>query len=792
TSTVEIPLTAIPQPGSLKITKVDGNDKPLGGACFELRQNGRVIQSICDDADDTPNDGVMVMNGLDAGTYQLVETRAPSSAYQAAEPQTVTIEAGSQTEVSVRNVARPGRLTVITVKDSDRTQRLENACYRLEGDTTYGPFCDADDGTVDGRVHFVNVKAGDYTLVQTVAAPGFDPAGNRKVTIQAGSSLQVTVANKATPAPKETGTLAVIPLDENGKPVPGGCYQVLNGDTPITGRICDNADDVDARITFKDLPVGTFTVRELLAPSPDFVMAADQQVTIRKNETTEVEIPHKLKDGRVLVQAVNSLGQPLQGACFDLANDAGGASCSGTSGEVLFNNVPAGTDSLKQTQAPHGYKLSTSPRDVTVYPGQTTVVRIVFETAPPPDSGSVQVQKFFCPAGDGGERTQFLGGAQGNAELSKTAGCTQGAASFTLVAEDGSNNGPGAFKTGDDGRYQVTVKNGIYILTETDPTLGTMHSARLRVGVGQMTTVIVINYVAPPKPAPTNIDVTSFTCPPSFNGTSYADFAASCTSQQAKTNNLTVRVEGAQKFKQVTGDQGKLGQTMFENLPAGKYVVYGDKPYNVPIMYLFCGANASDPSDVKSINGTVPVTLQGGQTITCQFFLVPEQLSKDTGAILVQKFSCPIDKPAKGYDWANECERSTTQVPFSLGLVDNETQEVQKLSEIQANPDGLVRFINLAPGTYKLEEVGAKWCFAQSNSVDAKGNVVVNPNKLSEVWIYNCVGANQPPNTGSGDAARLLNPEGPSGTMVLLNIAWPAVALGAWLTWRQRHGHRAA
>src|SRR5699024_10617489 len=165
-----------------------------------------------------------------------------------------------------------------------------------------------------------------------------------------------------------------------------------------------------------------------------------------------------------------------------------------------------------------------------------------------------------------------------------------------------------------------TVRQGIHILTETEPQPGNSHAARLRVAVGQMTTVIVINYVAPPEPAPTNIDVTSFTCPPSFNGTSYADFAASCTSEEAKTNSLTVRVEGAQKFKQVTGDQGELGTTTFEDLPAGEYMVYGDKPYNIPIMYLFCGPNASDPSSVKAINGSVPVTLEGGQTITCQFF----------------------------------------------------------------------------------------------------------------------------------------------------------------------------
>lgn len=790
TVTVEITVTAIPEPGSLRITKVDDSGDALGGSCFAVTQNVTTIQSICDATDETPNDGVMVITDLRAGTYQLVETRAPSNQYQTADTQTIKIVAGEETAVEVTNVARPGRLAVITVQDADRSQRLDNACYRLEsGDTVLGPFCDADDGNVDGRVNFLNMTAGDYTLVQTVAPAGYDVAGDRAVTISAGSSLQVTVANALTPPPAEAGTLAVIPLDENGVPVAGGCYQVLSGDTPVTGRVCDNADDVDKRITFENLPVGTYTVRELLAPSPAFEIAPDQEVTIRLNETTEVQFAHSLKSGRVLVQAVNSLGQPLQGACFDLKNDGQDPACTAAAGEVLFSNVPAGAESFKQTQAPAGYKLNDQTRDVTVSPGQTTVVRVVFETAPPPDSGSVQVQKFICPAGEGGERTQFLGGAQGNAELAKTAGCVQGEAAFTLVADDGSGSGPGVFSTGSDGRYQVTVKRGLYVLTETDPDLPGSSAARLRVGVGQMTTVIVINYVAPPKPVPTNIDVTSYTCPPSFNGTSYTDFAESCMGNQALTNNLTVRAEGASKFKQVTGDQGKLGTTTFENLPAGKYTVYGDKPYNIPIMYVFCGTNADAPTDVKAINGTVPVSLESGQTITCDFFLVPEQLSKDTGGILVHKFSCPIDKPAKGYDWANECERSSEQVAFSIDIFNKEMQDFEPIKEVTANPDGLVRFTILDLGTYKLQEVGAKWCFAQSNSVNADGNVVVQPNRLSEVWIYNCVGTSQPPNTGSGDAAALLNPvgEGNTGAMVLLNLAWPAVALMVWFGWRSRH-----
>lgn len=83
----------------------------------------------------------------------------------------------------------------------------------------------------------------------------------------------------------------------------------------------------------------------------------------------------------------------------------------------------------------------------------------------------MQVQKFYCPAGEDGERTQFLGGAQGNAQLQQTANCTPGAASFTLEPEDASDDNYREFSTTAEGRYQLTVEEGIYVLTETDPEL---------------------------------------------------------------------------------------------------------------------------------------------------------------------------------------------------------------------------------------------------------------------------------------------------------------------------------
>lgn len=59
--------------GSLTITKVNENNKPLKGAKFELRDSNDIVI----DTRTTKDDGIIVFERLAIGTYTLVETRAP-------------------------------------------------------------------------------------------------------------------------------------------------------------------------------------------------------------------------------------------------------------------------------------------------------------------------------------------------------------------------------------------------------------------------------------------------------------------------------------------------------------------------------------------------------------------------------------------------------------------------------------------------------------------------------------------------------------------------------------------
>ena len=99
------------------------------------------------------------------------------------------------------------------------------------------------------------------------------------------------------------------------------------------------------------------------------------------------------------------------------------------------------------------------------------------------------------------------------------------------------------------------------------------------------------------------------------------------------------------------------------------------------------------------------------------------------------------------------------------------------------------RFTRLQPGTYDLQEVDATWCHAESDSVDAQGQVVAAGERAS-VWIFNCVGAKNPPNTGASrgrdwrpqrDAVPGLGSASAAG--LGLSLLWPLAGLVVLRRW---------
>jgi hypothetical protein len=117
------------------------------------------------------------------------------------------------------------------------------------------------------------------------------------------------------------------------------------------------------------------------------------------------------------------------------------------------------------------------------------------------------------------------------------------------------------------------------------------------------------------------------------------------------------------------------------------------------------------------------------------------EASDNSGAIIAEAKMCSIPQPQQGFDWFGQCTAPVTGMSFSLYP---EGGAATPLATSDTNAQGRARFGNLPPGTYQLKPEGALgsesmiWCYAESDRVDANGNIIVEADAESHVWSFTC------------------------------------------------------
>jgi len=113
----------------------------------------------------------------------------------------------------------------------------------------------------------------------------------------------------------------------------------------------------------------------------------------------------------------------------------------------------------------------------------------------------------------------------------------------------------------------------------------------------------------------------------------------------------------------------------------------------------------------------------------------------NAGAIIAEAKMCSIPQPQQEFDWFGQCTDPVTGMSFSLYP---ESGADTPLATSETNAQGRARFGNLPAGTYQLKPEGALgsesmiWCYAESDRVDANGNIIVEPDAESHVWSFTC------------------------------------------------------
>ncbi len=114
----------------------------------------------------------------------------------------------------------------------------------------------------------------------------------------------------------------------------------------------------------------------------------------------------------------------------------------------------------------------------------------------------------------------------------------------------------------------------------------------------------------------------------------------------------------------------------------------------------------------------------------------PSDISDSLGAIVVFAFDCGPVTDMSTFDWFGRCAPAAAPGPFEVSQWNGTTFE--PVAEATTDAAGTLQFPRLEPGRFELHEPGTSWCHAESDSVNAQGEVIVAAGQRATVWTFHC------------------------------------------------------
>jgi len=111
-------------------------------------------------------------------------------------------------------------------------------------------------------------------------------------------------------------------------------------------------------------------------------------------------------------------------------------------------------------------------------------------------------------------------------------------------------------------------------------------------------------------------------------------------------------------------------------------------------------------------------------------------INDSTGAIMVLAFDCGQVADTTNFDWFGGCAPAPAPGQLELSQWDGAT--FVAVGAAKTGTTGELSFPQLAPGRYELHEPATTWCHAESDSVNAQGEVMVAAGQRSTVWVFHC------------------------------------------------------
>lgn len=271
--------------------------------------------------------------------------------------------------------------TIEFLKHDGERRVLEGATFNLYDaeDVTFETVIATAKSDTNGMVKFTDVAEGNYKIKESIA-----PVGYIKSEIVLEAAI---VVDKATVTPLGgpvvntpiKADIVVTKVDDNEKVLPGAEFTLYQNDVKVGESVVTN---MDGKATFKDIPYGTYTVKETKAPVGYVKSEDDKEIKIEDTDVVEVEFENMQISGTVEITKVDKDDNEkvLPGALFKIVDKDGKEVYRGTTDEngMIVKVLPYGVYTLSEVEPPKDYEKTEVTKEINIVE-HDKVVKIQFE-----------------------------------------------------------------------------------------------------------------------------------------------------------------------------------------------------------------------------------------------------------------------------------------------------------------------------------------------------------------------------------------------------------------------------
>ncbi|AIY84032.1 choice-of-anchor A domain protein [Clostridium baratii str. Sullivan] len=350
--------------GEVKLNKIGENNEPLEGAEFGLfrKSDDALIQTVISD-----KEGNVKFTDIEAGIYYVKEIKAPKGYELSNEFYDVVIESGKANKIDLKEVVNKIiKGNALLYKVDDQNNPLQGAVfgvYKEDGTKISEVISDK-----DGKVEVLDLYPGRYYLQEISAPDGYELDSNSKYEFEIVLGSKDTVLIQEDPVVNtfKGGQAKLLKLHDGNDALEMAEFGVYREESNELVKVITS--DKDGIIEIKGLAAGKYYFKEMKAPEGYEIDENKYPFEIKIGEMTVVDAGESINvfiGGSVKLKKVDTLGNSLEGAIFELYKDNNGSwdkqegtYTSDKDGIVKVKGLKVGKYYLKEVKSPDGYLLS--------------------------------------------------------------------------------------------------------------------------------------------------------------------------------------------------------------------------------------------------------------------------------------------------------------------------------------------------------------------------------------------------------------------------------------------------